>query len=265
MQHSSSLAVVLCSYGQDHLTHRVLLDLTHTEALYSMCVVDNKGSFRAPLDGRTQVLRPGRNLGWAKGSNRGVRFAMASQDVEAVILLNNDVRLSRNFLDGLLEAWRATSGDVIGPVYDHNWPQQRTGYLGEPERYEGQRVERLVPFVDGTCMLISRSAIDRDGLLDEAYWPEWGWGCDKDYCLRVRLAGGSVYVTERSYLSHDARGTARLMADFSEAKAEEENDKGMYLKWGSHWKERLYEGFDYERLGLTQRNLIEQKRRGTSV
>jgi hypothetical protein len=46
------------------------------------------------------------------------------------------------------------------------------------------------------------------------------------------------------------------MPEFSEARAEAENDAGMAVKWGSDWCNLLYEGFDNcDRVGLVQENL----------
>jgi GT2 family glycosyltransferase len=153
-----------------------------------------------------------------------------------------------------------TDGDVVGPLYDHNWPHQRGAYLGEASHYPARAADRLVPFVDGTCLLVRRAVFRAVGFLDELRWPKYGWGCDKDYALRVRAAGGSVWVTERSYLNHLARQTALTFSDFSEPKAERENDQGMIEKWGPAWRELLYSGFpDVPRLGLVQERLLSEE------
>jgi hypothetical protein len=161
----------------------------------------------------------------------------------AYILLNNDVRLSPGFLSGLLGAWRRTGAALVGPVYDRNWPQQRIVYTGPAADYRPQPSERPVPFADGTCLLIPHSTLRAAGLIDEQTWPRHGWGCDKDYALRVRFAGGRVHVTERAYLNHLGRRTAAAQPGYDEVDAEAENDAGMAAKWGPEWRELLYAGF----------------------
>src|ERR1019366_9781883 len=253
-----ALMVIICAYGREDLTLQALADLGQSRIGHMVCIVDNHGSFVAPVGDKVRVIRPSTNVGWARGSNLGLDTMISQTDDQLFVLLNNDVRLSHGFVDGLYEAWEHTNGAVIGPAYDHNWPHQRISYTGHPFRYRPRAIERTVPFIDGTCMLISRKTIEAIGFLDEAHWPRWGWGCDKDFCLRARSAGGCVFVTERSYLSHSARGTAALMTDFSEAKAEAENDAGMTVKWGATWRDRLYEGFDHHsRVGLVQEKLRE--------
>jgi GT2 family glycosyltransferase len=260
------IVVVICSYGRNELTFQAVRDLGDPAIACRVLVVDNQGTVNLPSSENVEVIRPGSNLGWARGSNLGIRTALSHKTVSAVVLLNNDVRLSRGFVDGLYEAWELTRASVVAPVYDHNWPQQRVEHHGIARDYDPTPVDRMVPFVDGTCMLIPRTTIHSVGLLDEVYWPKWGWGCDKDFCLRARAAGGQVVVTERAYLSHSARGTAALMPGFSELNAQIENDRGMELKWGKDWRELLYNGFEqYPRSGLVQDKLASVKDPGTSA
>jgi GT2 family glycosyltransferase len=248
--------VIIPVFGRHELTAAVLADLVDDDAEFDVWLVDNKGDFEAR--GRTVgVLRPERNLGWAGGCNYGVS-ELWERGFRVFVLLNNDVRLSPLFITGLLQAVETTAGDVVGPLYDHNWPHQRGSYSGPAGDYRGRARDFVVPFVDGTCMVIPRSVIERVGLLDEEHWPMHGWGCDKDYALRVRMTGGSVWVTERCYLNHLARQTAAGFHDFSEFEAEQENNQGMIAKWGPEWRALLYDGFsDVSQIGLVQERFLE--------
>jgi GT2 family glycosyltransferase len=256
------VAVVICAYGRDELTLRAVRDLGTPSIACRIVVVDNQGSLTLPETETIQVLRQSTNLGWTRGSNLGLRHALLDPSVQYVILLNNDVRLSPGFVDGLCDAARQTSAGVIAPVYDHNWPHQRVVHDAPAADYRPQPLDRQVPFVDGTCMLLPRATIQAVGLLDETHWPRWGWGCDKDFCLRARRTGKQVVVTERAYLSHLARGTVRQIPGFSELAAELENDQGMDLKWGSGWRQILYAGFEeYSMTGLVQDKLATKLKR----
>jgi GT2 family glycosyltransferase len=251
------VAVIVPAFGRHDLTRAVLDDLAREEGSFDIWVVDNQGSFE-PGAVTAEIVRPGVNLGWCRGCNYGASVAW-DRGYDAFILMNNDVRLSPAFIDGLLGAAIATGGDVVGPLYDHNWPHQRGAYTGSAAAYVGCPYDFSVPFIDGTCMLIRRSAFERIGFLDERYWPTYGWGCDKDFALRVRGAGGSVWVTERSYLNHLARQTAREFSGYSELEAERENDQGMLQKWGKDWRSLLYNGFEgMPRLGMMQEQLMKE-------
>jgi GT2 family glycosyltransferase len=250
-------AVIVPVYGQQHLTEAVLADLRRQDCPHAVYVVDNGGDYQPA--GEEFVVRPGRNLRWAGGCNLGLLVAQ-DQGHCAYILLNNDVRLSPGFLSGLLDAWRRTGAGLLGPVYDRNWPQQRVAFTGPAAHYHPRPAERQVPFVDGTCLLIPHATLRRAGLIDEATWPRHGWGCDKDYALRVRWTGGRVQVTERAYLNHLGRRTAAAQPGYDEADAEAENDAGMAAKWGPAWREILYAGFpDTPRDGLVQQRLANAR------
>jgi GT2 family glycosyltransferase len=249
-------AVIIPVFGRHDLTRAILRDLGPEVRLADIWLVDNQGEFE-PEQVPVTILTPGINLGWCRGCNFGVASAW-DYGYEVFILLNNDVCLSRSFVGGLLKAASATGGDIIGPLYDHNWPHQRSAYTGSAQDYVPRPVDRLVPFIDGTCMLVRRSAFESIGLLEERYWRKHSWGCDKDFALRVRTAGGSVWVTERSYLNHIARQTAKQFQNFSELDAERENDEDMTKKWGPDWRDLLYAGFEsLSRLGVVQQRIQE--------
>jgi GT2 family glycosyltransferase len=253
------VAVVIPVYGRHDMTVEVLADLRLDEADFDVFIVDNGGDF--PVERHEAVvLTPRSNLGWARGCNFGITQTF-THGYGAYLLLNNDVRLSRRFISGFQDAHAATKGDLLGPLYDHNWPHQRGQYMLEARGYVGRATEYQVPFIDGTCMLVRRATLERTGLLDSDSWPLHGWGCDKDYALRVRSWGGSVWVTGRSYLNHFARQTAAGIPGFSEVQAERENDLGMEAKWGPRWRDLLYEGFPQtSRSGMAQDRLAASGR-----
>jgi len=245
--------------GEQHLTDAVIKDLLDDGYRCAIYVVDNGGDYRP--GGAEHVLRPRRNLHWAGGCNFGLSIAN-DRDYAAYVLLNNDVRSSRGFLAGLRAAWTGTGASLLAPAYDSNWPQQRVAYAGPAGQYRPRNVDRLVPFVDGTCLFIPHSVLDNVGMLDERTWPRYGWGCDKDYALRVRQNGGEVRVTERAYLNHLGRKTAAKAQWYDEREAEEENNAGMSAKWGHGWRDTLYAGFDgLARDGIVQLRLSRDNRK----
>ena len=248
------ICVIIPVFGEQHLTDAVIKDLVdggHPCAIY---VVDNRGDYRP--SGVEYVLQTDSNRHWACGCNLGLSIAK-ERGHAAYVLLNNDVRLSKRFLAGISAAWSDTGACLIGPAYDHNWPQQRTVYTGLARQYKPRDVDRLVPFVHGTCFFIPHRVLESVGLLDERTWPRYGWGCDKDYALRVRQSGGEVRATERAYLNHLGRQTAAKASWYDEREAEEENNAGMSAKWGPNWRDVLYAGFDgLSRDGLVQLRLL---------
>jgi len=245
--------VIVPVFGEKYLTDAVLSDLREDGAASDIIIVDNGGDYEA-ADGEL-VIRPGHNLRWAAGSNLGLRTS-SSRGNSIHIVLNNDTRLSRKFTSSLLAAYTATGANLLAPVYDRNWPQQRTAFSGFAHDYSPLERETLVPFVDGTCLVIPEATLRSIGFLDDQSWPKYEWGCDKDYALRIRQAGGSVWVTERAYINHIGRQTAVRQPQYDEREAEDENNAGMAAKWGVKWRDLLYAGFDQvSRKGLVQERL----------
>src|SRR5215218_7637525 len=117
------IGIIICAYGRHDLTRAVLQDLGLLGDDIQICIIDNLGTLPNWGIASVSVIRPSWNLGWARGSNLGIRFFMDLGVCRSVLLLNNDVRLSPQFLNGLRNARDATLAGVIGPMYDHNWPQ----------------------------------------------------------------------------------------------------------------------------------------------
>ena len=144
------ICVIIPVFGEQHLTDAVIKDLVdggHPCAIY---VVDNRGDYRP--SGVEYVLQTDSNRHWAGGCNLGLSIAK-ERGHAAYVLLNNDVRLSKRFLAGISAAWSDTGACLIGPAYDHNWPQQRTVYTGLARQYKPRDVNRLVPFVERNVFL----------------------------------------------------------------------------------------------------------------
>jgi len=204
----SRALVVIPAFGRQELTHAVVGDLAPERALARVIVVDNGGDYLPVRD--EVVLRPGANLGWLGGSNLGFRHARQTDPGACVLMLNNDTRLSPGFVAGMLSAARRPRAGVVAPCYDDHLPHMRRGYDGPAAAYRARRREHLVPYVDGTCMLLTPDACAVSAGLAEGFGTT-GWGADIDLCVRVRQSGLRVLVTERAYLTHAPASTAKAV------------------------------------------------------
>jgi GT2 family glycosyltransferase len=228
--------VVIPVYGHDEMTHDVLRDLDRERDLADVVVVDNRGDYQ-PL-GAEDVLRPGSNLGWAGGTNLGTVERRRSDHV-GFVWLNNDTRLSRGFVAGLLRAWRATGGGLLAPAYDCFWIHQRAPETPPVDDYRPRPIHFRAPFVDGTCMFVPATTVDAIGLLDAETFAPIGWGADLDYALRARAARLDVVVTRLSYLHHEKSVTGKTVFDGIEGYAAEGDPvfkRGLSAKWGDDWR-----------------------------
>lgn len=140
-----------------------------------------------------------KNRGFSAGCNLGIKQAL-KHGVDAVLLLNQDTMVEKDFLEPLL----ASSGDIVGPVikfrrrgkwvYDYggkiNW------WLGRASHGESSKID----YVSGCAMLIRRPVLEKIGLLDERYFLYFE---DVDFCLRAKKAGFKIAVEPKSVIFHE--------------------------------------------------------------
>jgi GT2 family glycosyltransferase len=144
-----------------------------------------------------RVIENGTNLGFAAGNNVGIK----ASNGRYVVLLNNDTRVSKDFLKSLVQVAQADRriGSVgcgivqedhsikYGPVF-----LTRSGVIlgiGEVTQLRGKNGKgHLVDCLAncGCAVLYSKSALDRVGLFDEDFWSDWE---DHDLGYRLALAG----------------------------------------------------------------------------
>lgn len=231
-----SLLVGVPVYGQQELTHDVVQDLTRERM--DFVIVDNRGDYE-PL-GDEKVLTPPRNLGWAGGSNLALRLAFA-EGFDWAMTLNNDVRLSRGFVDGVLPEGLPDDVGVVAPVYDDRAHLAvLSDYAGPAEEYTPRDVYRVTPIVDGTAMAISRDAWRDVGEIDERSFGSYAWGANLDLCLRAQDAGYGVYGTETSFINHLGRRTVREMDGKYVRRAMKSMTRAMKTLYGRNWRSRAF-------------------------
>ena len=157
-----------------------------------------------------RLIPNNKNLGFAAGNNQGIAAARG----QYVLLMNNDIVVTRGWLDRLLDcADRHPRAGIVGPVSNYvSGPQ-----LVEKVDYDTQSLEGLGDFsenlaghshrrdrrmlrVVGFCMLIKRAVIDRIGGMDDRY----GLGNfeDDDFSLRATLAGFESWMAEDCFVHH---------------------------------------------------------------
>ena len=206
------VAVVLNWNGGDD-TPRALASLAGIE---SICV-DNGSSdgSDAEVERRfpaVELLRNGANLGFAGGNNVGIRRAL-DRGADWVLLVNNDAVVEPGIAAALerAAAARPDAGLLACKVLFEDgrtvmyagasfntllgYSGRRTGF-GLPDTFhEAHDVERA----DGAAMAVSRTALERAGLLDEALF---AYAEDVDLSLRVRGSGLAVVFVPDAVVRH---------------------------------------------------------------
>lgn len=190
---------------------RVLADL-------KVFLKQNTGSNGLHLQ-NLRLIENGRNLGFAKGNNVGIKLAL-NDGADYILLLNNDTKIEMNFLESLLKLDAPIASPIVKfrefkdkpkLMFDLggfvNWWTGRTYHLNAyKEDLKGfkKRFFLEADYVAGCCMLIKREVFERIGLLDEKYFIYFE---DVDFCITAKKHGFKVIVDLKSVIYHKLGGS----------------------------------------------------------
>ncbi len=187
------------------------------------------------------LVRPGRNVGFGAGVNRGLAaLAGASTPPEWVLVCNPDLVVHPGALSGLRQALesraylgpggtadlrRGGHGVSVGSQLSflHGCRRARAAGLFNPENPFTLRYNPGTPagdvmtaagWVSGSCFMARRSALEELGGFDEAYFM---YNEDMDLCWRAHDAGWGVGFAGTAEVTHvqghsTARHPYRMMA-----------------------------------------------------
>ncbi|MBT2291601.1 glycosyltransferase [Paenibacillus albidus] len=183
---------------------------------YEIIVVDNDST-----DGTKEWLSEqgdiitifnNENYGFPKGCNQGIEVATG----ENILLLNNDVIVTTNWLDNLLLALNSSAEvGAVGAISNEcaYYQSISVNYITIEEMQEfakkinihnpgkwDQRIKLV-----GFCMLIKREVINEVGLLDEIFSP--GNFEDDDYSFRIMQAGYKLLLCKDTFVHHHGHAT----------------------------------------------------------
>jgi N-acetylglucosaminyl-diphospho-decaprenol L-rhamnosyltransferase len=173
-----------------------------------------------------RVVRPGRNVGFGAGVNRGLAaLAGGSPAPELVLVSNPDLEVHRGTLDALRAALEAhpawaivgpriftDAGDVYPSVRAFPTFTDAAGHalfaLFKPDNPFTKRYNPGAPegdavtgagWVSGSCFLARRQALEELGGFDEAYFM---YNEDMDLCWRAHHAGWGVGFAGTAAVTH---------------------------------------------------------------
>lgn len=215
-------AVIVCHRAPGRAVEAVRALAGSARPVDDVVVVDNGGAdadaLAAALGAAARVVATPRNLGFAGGANAGLRAALDA-GADAVLLLNDDARLTPAALERLEAALAADGVGLAGPALLAASPphavesaglslDRRTGRLREVGR--GLRhadvagPPREVDGLSGCALLVRREALEATGGLDEGYFFYFE---DLDLCLRARAAGWRAVVVPAAVAHHEGGAT----------------------------------------------------------
>lgn len=151
--------------------------------------------------------------------NQARNLALRSVGSQYVVFLDNDALVTPGWLDALVRCAEETQAWIVGPVYLIGDKIHMAGGQVEIREHQGRRFlqdqhhlfesaassknlpreRRTWDYVEFHCMLARMTAFEQVGLLDENLL------CHHehiDFCMRVRNAGGLVYVEPTAITSY---------------------------------------------------------------
>ena len=168
-----------------------------------------------------EIIQSGANLGFAGGCNVGIRRAL-EYGANYVWLLNNDAVAAPEALTALVETMERNQTAAIAgsKIYYHDDPRRiwsaggawRKGRLalrqrGANQLDRGQFEETCaVESVSGCSMLVRAAAIEKIGLMDEAYFLYWE---DTEWCARAMKLGYQLLFVPGSQVWHKVSTSTR--------------------------------------------------------
>lgn len=210
------VSMVILTFNQLDYTKQCLESIRrHTQLPYEIIFVDNASTDgtvewlqQQVADSTIRTVLNDRNLGFAAGCNQGMRAARGAY----ILLLNNDVVVTPEWLSGMLECLRLTErGGIVGPMTNNISGIQKVPEIGYSSldgldafaqsfrtRYRHRRItsRRIVGF----SMLFHRDLMDAIGFLDERFGS--GNFEDDDYCIRAALAGFRNAIAGDVFIHH---------------------------------------------------------------
>ena len=218
-----TVAVVILNWnGGDEILDCLKSVFDSKQVAVEVVIVDN-GS----VDGSTEVIRNRfpqvhcisnpRNLGFAKGSNQGMRWALECR-MQHVLLLNSDARLHPNAIAEMLAVTenennaivacpRMYAGDAsAGPArlwFVYGTVSLWLGLFRNPAFNHRDSSRWSVPldmeYASGCCMLIPARILQNVGMFDDAFF---AYCEDIDLSLRIRKAGFRLRYVPTAHIWH---------------------------------------------------------------
>jgi len=157
------------------------------------------------------------NLGFAGGNNVGIKYALAKNDFDSIILLNNDTVIRRETILNLVEAKLKIGEKAIygGRIFYYNDPDKIWYDGGNLNEWTGLCIHlnigklkseikdisqiKEINFITFCYVLIPRFILENIGLLDETYFM---YVEDLDYSYKVWKAGYKLYRISNSEVWH---------------------------------------------------------------
>lgn len=235
-------SIIVLSYNNLDYTKQCLESIRNytTDMDYEIIIIDNNSNeetqnwLKTQTDIKLQLNLT--NRGFAGGCNDGIKFSNPNNDI---LLLNNDVVVTKNWLNNLVTAlYSDKSIGAVDPLTNYS------GYMQSiPVNYN--TISEMQEFASnfnisnsslweerakliGYCLLIKREALNKVGLLDENFL--LGNFEDDDYSMRIILEGYKLLLCKDTFVHHYGSMTLKTLSN--SLQTTQENAIKFKNKWG---------------------------------
>lgn len=221
-------AVVLLNYNNLTDTRECVNSLLALPQPVQIILVDNASTEKgieeiASLTPQIKLIQSNTNVGFGRGNNLGIRWALQHTDCEYIFILNNDTTIEpdaiiqlETFMDAYENVGLAAprilmmeTSDCLwyggGYIY---WPKGSArvpGYRG-PANSEIAMMEREVSFASGCAMFLRRKVFEEIGGFDPRYFM---YEEDVELCLRIMAANWKIRYLPTAVVWHRGQGSSR--------------------------------------------------------
>jgi len=208
------VSVIVLNYnGKDYLEACLASVFASSYSPFEVIVVDNGSSDgsaeRAKERWDFELIKKQHNTGYAAGNNTGIRAAHG----EFVVLLNNDTTVDPSWLIELVSEFLRSEADFCQPkivipgrlriINSAGLMIHLAGFgllRGNGEVDNGQYDEQeQISGLHGACVLVSREAVEKVGLLDEDFF---AYNEDTDWSWRALLMGMKIVYVPKALVYH---------------------------------------------------------------
>ena len=250
------VSVIILSYGDPQWTIAALKSLTNDGGHYpnlEIIVVDNGSSpewllqirAAARTSPNVTVIENGRNLGFAKGNNVGIKAATG----DYVFLLNNDAYVAPGAIHAMVRHLENNPQiGVVGPLTNNigneakvfveyaNMDEMRRAAWELTTGYRGQ----FTPLRVLAYFAVMFRKADLDNLFGHIS-EEYGRGMfeDDDHCAMIRSKGYLCALAEDAFVHHHLSATFNTVMPKEKRELFETNKRIFEAKWGA-WIPHVY-------------------------
>jgi len=226
-RHTENVDIIICVHNAYEDVKRCMESvLKHSLEPFRIIIIDDGSGEQTKIYLETlakeclnvKLIRNEQGCGYTIAANKGLKYS----DAQYCVLLNSDTIVTENWLDKMINCQKSGNNiGVVGPlsntaswqsvpeISDENgdWAKNKLPDNISLENYSklidssSGQVYPKVPLLNGFCMMLHRSVIEKIGYFDEENFGS-GYSEEDDYNIRANNAGFELAIADDTYIYH---------------------------------------------------------------